>query len=162
MQAKSKLLSSEWNMFFSCLSKILPNLICSRRLLLSRCCRLFRMRKLVMGFVVMSQVLLILEHLVAVLAFKRVVVLKEQWYIPLTFDTKSKQSKGVAGRNLVTLLVAFSMWDRVEDDSAEWAAVSHSFMWGLVVYKCAGNFMKNCWYDQFCHHKENHALCRAA
>ena len=96
-------------MFFSCLSKILPNLICSRRLLLSRCCRLFRMRKLVMGFVVMSQVLLILEHLVAVLAFKRVVVLKEQWYIPLTFDTKSKQSKGFAGRNLVTLLVAFSM-----------------------------------------------------
>ena len=76
MQANSKLLSSEWNMFFSCLSKILPNLICSRRLLLSRCCRLFRMRKLVMCFVVMSQVLLVLEHLVAVLAFKCVVVLK--------------------------------------------------------------------------------------
>ena len=55
------------------------------------------------------------------------------WYIPLTFDTKSKQSKGFAGRNLVTLFVAFSMWDRVEDDSAERAAVSHSFMWGLVV-----------------------------
>ena len=30
-----------------------------------------------MGLVVMSQVLLILEHLVAVLAFKRVVVLKD-------------------------------------------------------------------------------------
>ena len=76
MQANSKLLSSEWNMFFSCLSKILPNLICSRRLLLSRCCRLFRMRKLVMGFVVVSQVLLVFEHLVAVFAFKCIVVLK--------------------------------------------------------------------------------------
>ena len=62
-----------------------------------------------MGFVVVSQVLLVFEHLVAVFAFKCVVVLKEQWYIPLTFDTKSKQSKGVAGRNLVTLLVTFSM-----------------------------------------------------
>ena len=52
------------------------NLICSRRLWLPRCCRLFRMRKLVMGFVVMSQVLLILEHLVAVFALKCVIVLK--------------------------------------------------------------------------------------
>ena len=48
-----------------------------------------------MGFVVVSQVLLVLEHLVAVFAFKCVVVLKEQWYIPLTFDTKSKRSNGI-------------------------------------------------------------------
>ena len=47
-----------------------------------------------MGFVVMSQVLLVLEHLVAVLAFKRVVVLKGAM-IPLTFDTTIKHIKRI-------------------------------------------------------------------
>jgi len=65
------------------------------------------MGKLVMGFVVMSQVLLILEHLVAVFALKCVIV-------------------------LMTLFVSLSVRNRVKDDSTEGATVSHPFMRGQM------------------------------
>jgi len=65
------------------------------------------MGKLVMGFVVMSQVLLILEHLVAVFALKCVIV-------------------------LMTLFVSLSVRNRVKDDPTKGATVSHSFMWGQM------------------------------
>ena len=51
------------------------------------------MGKLVMGFVVMSQVLLILEHLVAVFALKCVIVLKDCLQTPKNSEIENKERK---------------------------------------------------------------------
>ena len=79
-----------------------------------------------MGFVVMSQVLLILEHLVAVFALKCVIVLKDCLQTPKKMRLKIKKE------NLMTLFVSLSVRNRVKDDPTKGATVSHSFMWGLI------------------------------